>query len=479
MFLYHYRSINSALLEIGDGTFHFASCEELNDPIEGYVRVFWQGDKSAWEGLFRNYVCSLSEAITLYLLRADEDMLRHKTLLLDVKQFDNVPLGNILKEIGDKFLADVEIQKMASFYGRNMLKVREEELELILRFIHTRALAICIQECKEHHTMPAEMVDELLDSINTKKDIPYPLAHMEEELPDEVHREAMCKIAQNAIEDLREFHYINLAADDETFLYGSRERGQRKTAKSNKENGDNEAITKARQQRNWMSVAVDFPQIYVDQLKDMIYPESYVVCFSGKNNDSSMWGNYADNHKGVCLIYETDNNKMEIGRKEQSFSLIAKPVIYDGQSIERNFFESFGRLTFFQIKSWLTGIDGISSAYDVFSDEDKWREKYWEVYDIKTYQKLKAWEHENEYRLAISNMFYEYSEPSSRNLRYDMKMLKGIIFGICTSESDKKRIMEKLREHSDELSDFTFYQAEFDDAAQCMTMHKKGFWKLG
>ena len=39
MKLYHYRSISSALLEIENGTFHFASKEELNDPLEGFVRV--------------------------------------------------------------------------------------------------------------------------------------------------------------------------------------------------------------------------------------------------------------------------------------------------------------------------------------------------------------------------------------------------------------------------------------------------------
>lgn len=50
MILYHYRPIESALLEIGNGTFHFAASEELNDPIEGYVRVFWKGDRAAWEG---------------------------------------------------------------------------------------------------------------------------------------------------------------------------------------------------------------------------------------------------------------------------------------------------------------------------------------------------------------------------------------------------------------------------------------------
>lgn len=48
MKLYHYRSISSALLEIENGTFHFASKEELNDPLEGFVRVFWQ--EIRWPG---------------------------------------------------------------------------------------------------------------------------------------------------------------------------------------------------------------------------------------------------------------------------------------------------------------------------------------------------------------------------------------------------------------------------------------------
>lgn len=46
-----------------------------------------------------------------------------------------------------------------------------------------------------------------------------------------------------------------------------------------------------------MTIAVDFPKVYIEQLKDMIYPANYVVCFSGRDNDSAMWGNYADHHK--------------------------------------------------------------------------------------------------------------------------------------------------------------------------------------
>lgn len=72
MKLYHYRSIKSALLELENGTFHFASKEELNDPLEGFVRVYWQGDKAAWEGLFRHYIYSVAHTLEFYLLEAEE-----------------------------------------------------------------------------------------------------------------------------------------------------------------------------------------------------------------------------------------------------------------------------------------------------------------------------------------------------------------------------------------------------------------------
>ena len=51
MLLYRYRSIKSAVKELSSGSFYFASKEELNDPLESYVRLYWKGDKPAVEGL--------------------------------------------------------------------------------------------------------------------------------------------------------------------------------------------------------------------------------------------------------------------------------------------------------------------------------------------------------------------------------------------------------------------------------------------
>lgn len=156
MKLYHYRPIESAIKEIKDGTFHFASRNELNDPLEGFVRVFWQGDEAAWEGMLRNYVCSLYQAIALYQIQGNEEMLRHRTLVVDLHHFDNVPLGKVLKDIGNKFLEDEEVQKISAFCGNNRLRVGAEELRLILYFLHNRAMSICIQKSRECGTIPNE-----------------------------------------------------------------------------------------------------------------------------------------------------------------------------------------------------------------------------------------------------------------------------------------------------------------------------------
>ena len=135
-------------------------------------------------------------------------------------------------------------------------------------------------------------------------------------------------------------------------------------------------------------------------------------------------------------------------------------------------------MTFSQIEGWLTGTDGVSDCYNVFSNKQAWRDSYWAAYEAKTYRKLKAWEYEQEYRITLANTFYSFNKPESRNLKYDPTVLKGIIFGINTSEYDKKRIMEKLMERREELDDFMFYQEEYDEEKQEIVIRNKNLWKL-
>ena len=74
MNLYHYRSVESARKEIECRTFRYADRNELNDPLEGYAQIYWKGDCPAWEGLFRNYICSVYYAVVGIQLNASEEL---------------------------------------------------------------------------------------------------------------------------------------------------------------------------------------------------------------------------------------------------------------------------------------------------------------------------------------------------------------------------------------------------------------------
>ena len=149
MRLYRYRSIKNALKEIEDGTFYFASHDELNDPIEGYIKVFWQGDRFAWEGLLRSYIYNLTIAISQYLLGRDISTTCKAQPLISVNQMKNIPLQDMLRDLGKVFLDDSEINGVTNFCGQPSFKVSKTELKMLLYLIHNKALKLCISKCQK------------------------------------------------------------------------------------------------------------------------------------------------------------------------------------------------------------------------------------------------------------------------------------------------------------------------------------------
>lgn len=368
-----------------------------------------------------------------------------------MNQHSNTPFDETLHDLGATFLADNEIQNLTSFYGQRRLKINGDGLRVLLYLVHNQALKLCIAKYSELNLIPKENADNILKDLASKAMPRLPFDKIDENTPVLQFINIISKVGVDLLDDKLEIYYLQ-----------------------------NDTFSEEKQRKNWMTLLVDFPKLYIAQLKNMIYPENFVVCFSRKNDNSAMWGNYADRHRGVCLIYETDENDIiKMKRENDTFDLPAKPIIYEGDFIERNFFETFGRLTIAEVKTWLTGADGsISSSFEAFQNEDQWRKEYWKMYEIKNYHKLQAWEDEQEYRIILSSPFYDFSTKESRKLKYNPQCLRGIIFGIGTSEYDKKQIMEKLLEHKDEYADFTFYQAEFNDENQVITIRKKQDWEI-
>ena len=100
-------------------------------------------------------------------------------------------------------------------------------------------------------------------------------------------------------------------------------------------------------------------------------------------------------------------------------------------------------------------------------------DEYDEDYQEKFYRKMTDWNYEREYRIFLTDKFHRYDEKFSRNLQYDLKTLTGIIFGIRTTPDDKLEVIQKLVRLKKSVRDFEFFQAEYDDETQIISVREK------
>lgn len=454
MELYHYRSVETALKEITNGTFHYSERDELNDPIEGYVKLYWQGDWPAWEGLFRNYICSLCDSICSYLLAAKYTEIEKRAVLLDIHCSDDMEYGELLQNVADQFIEHSYIQKLMNYLVEQNICCSVKLLRLLLRLVHEISFSICMSAMKERRLVPEDTKEYYIpmEEIFSK----FPEEALQKVSAEEKH--VLLEIGANLLEDMLESRFMA------------------------EQWGEDQELT---QRQTWYKVRIDFPAIYTKQIQEIIYPKVYVVCFSTDRANSAMWGNYADNHRGVCLVYRSTSidgketisvrSQMSVSNQRISYSFrndTVSPVKYDGPMIQRNFFESLGRMTYKQIASWLISKSGEKSRFFENYKNEQWREKYWVDYKEKCCRKLPHWQHEKEYRLLLSDSFHKHT-PKERLIEYAPDSLVGVIFGIKTSEYDKIRIIRAIKETGRLLPDFNFYQADYDDERQCIAVRKK------
>jgi len=447
--LYRYRTIKSALLELDNGTFYFADPKELNDPLEGYLKIFWQGDKFAWEGLLKNFVCSLFYNFQTYLLMsrrfqnsAQENFLSNfqtRSILSDLQQFDNSSLSQIFVELTENFWAEEIVKEVVDFYGNDKIKCYGREMEFIFRTVIDVAFIICVKKFKSLGLIYDDFDEKIFD-------VEYEISFAELKNISDAARKKKIDSLENLNCDMMESGLLAL--------------------KWNNHSSDMKYMLK--QHMLWLRLI--FPRTYVEQLKEIMYPSGYVVCFSDTPTNSAMWGNYADNHRGICFIYETENFD---GREYINFatkSLEIKQIKYTSKVIERNFFDTLRNLSFIRAEDWLTGRGGIKSKK---LTAPKSTEGYVYDYQEKFYRKIMDWHHEREYRIFLADRFSHYTDRLARNLKYDLKMLTGIIFGIRTTLDDRFKILQKLAKLGKSIRDFDFFQAEYDDDTQLISIREK------
>ena len=317
-------------------------------------------------------------------------MIESHTVLLDVHSFDKVPLGDILNEVRHEFMSNPYIDKLAEYLGSQNISISSENLNFILRLIHEIAFSICMRYMKENQLIPQDQeefympIEKILDvfSMGISNKV------------SDTDKKAIFEVAAGMLEDMIESRFLA------------------------EEWGEKNEMT---QRQVWLKVRLGFPSIYAGQLEEVIYPRGYVVCFSSDAYNSAMWGNYADHHKGVCLIYRTtpveDKETMRVKKKVSlsgtgtSLSFVndeVKPVQYGAAMICRNGFESLGRLNYAQVESWLTAVDGRKSRLLPKYLDKSWVNTYWKDYEEKYCHKMSEWSYEKEYRLLLMEFIHIY-----------------------------------------------------------------------
>lgn len=112
-----------------------------------------------------------------------------------------------------------------------------------------------------------------------------------------------------------------------------------------------------------------------------------VYCFSSCRDNILMWSHYANNHRGICLIF--NYNDLHAVRK----------VNYE--------------------------IDYPSVSY--FNDDEEKR------VTARYFTKAENWAYENEYRIAIPNL-------ANKKVNFAPQVLKGVIIGCCMSKENVEEL---------------------------------------
>lgn len=452
---YRLRGTKHILDELENQYILFSSPSELNDPMEGVKDIFWKGDEIVWTNFFRRYLFCLEHVYALAILCTDNDKITHKDIPI-FSNLDNFPTkeySKMFSEIENIFWGNMNIMEYVQRLSCLRHPIRKNELLTYLRPIHSCAISATdsiYQRWKlvPHRDSPPSNPINLIAELNNK-DIFKQIA-------------TLVKESGGDLKKIEKFFSCIENTHDQIILANKCKVAQGKN--------------------NIAFVLFDFPEKFLTRLESILYPEWYSASFMASYSNSSTWSHYGDSHKGVCLVFNSEDDgsrlSLEIPERPQAEQYYGKSTFlfhkidYENGFPQIDFFKSIGTLPFDKlIKDWYSNDrDQLSVCSEWIGEEDEWRNAYWNIFsEIFTF-KTKEWKHENEYRLVLNDGMRDYSRLEYRKLRYKFSSLDGIIFGINT-DIDLKREIIKIIERkckTNNRNNFSFYQAYFCHEKMCI-----------
>ncbi|WEQ54361.1 DUF2971 domain-containing protein (plasmid) [Komagataeibacter nataicola] len=477
MNLFRIRSC-SALLnefkELENQEIYFAHPKELNDPMEGLSDIFWEGDDVVWENLFKHYIRVFDRAISLYLIGGEQYPIELEKL--PFVHFDDLSMSekhkSIHQELFDNFFSEPAIVSYIYQLTSKKICLRRSQFLMHLRILHPFIISIFFRCYERNDLLPkgtykdqnhADFVARV-NNLHTTIDL-MPKVPISEELNRDAAIETLFTFQNMTLSQIDLIHYFN-----KSIRFG---------------------------EQNRIAVFVDFPDVYVNQIENLVRPQWYAACFMEECKNSSLWGHYGANHTGICLKFRTQqhggkpalNLKRTVGYNGGGsvvswFPCEFEKVSYTDELIPLDFFDLLpGRLPIPTLnRLWYFDGHGNKSARasSFFDNEHKWRSNYYDIRKRVFARKSSDWKFENEHRLVLQSDLINFSDVSSRKLRYDFNSLDGIIFGIKTPISEKisvaKIIETKCLEHK--RKDFKFYQAYYSPQTRSIEQYEMKLLKF-
>jgi Protein of unknown function (DUF2971) len=459
-YLYRYRSAAAVLSEFHElekQEIYFSPPGDLNDPMEGFKDLFWQGDEVVWRNLLRHYALCLLETSTTALIAGEkfDGEILNSIVFAAPHHLPMAPIRDIYHRVSTAFLDEPAVKDLVEALARRQEPVRRNELTSYLRSLQPLALGIVFKEFQENGVLPSSTSLQSCDSEILRQNITKVLNALAQ-LPK---TEPSFEKAADAI-----FAATEAAADQLDLLLAY-------------ENKDKPAAIP-------MSFLTGrFPAAYAKALDRLVHRDTYFACFSANAANPSMWATYGNGHRGVCLKFKASHDepgkptislKQIVGasatkdRQQLNWGHVPHPLYkmeYTANYPPIDFFRSLGNTSEMNLsRFWFKGDDGEASPCRdaIFRDQASWRDGYWKTALASSLCKTAEWAHEEEYRAILSSGF-DLREKSSRKLQYEFEELAGIVFGFRTKHEHKLEIMEIIDRKCSEAgrSDFEFSEVRY------------------
>ena len=444
--VYRFRSMKCLLddpfRELERQTIFFSHPEELNDPVEDLQDIVWRGDHILWSNLLRHYTYCLSDTVAKVLKHGNE--FNFDPLSIPITRYWDKPRTPQAKHIPDaawrKFRDACQLQRFTERIARNEPGVRRDELIFLLTDIHDGCLR-AIRETFREYSLTFTGTP-MLGGCR-----PNALHHSDAWLGD-VEQFDDTFLSEVDWREVRLGLLRELAADL-SLPIGEISR------------------------RPGMLLTMDFPRVYVDELKRLLQPNWYTACFTMNCNSVAMWSHYGANHTGACLIFDVLQTDDSIRTKEGIWLSPWQKVSYEDRLIEVDFFGELAYLGNEMLNFWYRDenekmSERIPKMKANGGRESELYENLWDRFMRRARTKTKEWEQEQETRLILADTNAGIKELTERDqdddwrtLNYQFSFLKGIIFGQRASPENIWDVIDIISKKckENERDEFQLFQA--------------------